>query len=90
MCAGFYKAEMDLTPQIQNFEGCNSSTHSGPCAWLQASFDVNDPTAAMHADCARAVEILKRMTGVEKGGTASKQNDILPLDFLKRCKVCLQ
>ena len=55
---------------------------------MQPSFDFSDPTAAIRQDCAKAVDTLKRMTSEEKGGTATKQgNDILPLDYLKRCKV---
>lgn len=50
------------------------------------SFDANDPTASLRADCARAVEILLRMTSPENGGTAAQQNDILPLDYITRCK----
>lgn len=59
-----------------------------PCL-MQQSFDFNDPTAALRADCSKAVEILTRMTR----DTATKGNDILPLDYLKRCKVgpcCLE
>ena len=54
---------------------------------LQPSFDANEPSAAIRADALKAVEIIRRLTNEENGGNAKKQNDILPLDYLKRAKV---
>ncbi|KAK9799760.1 hypothetical protein WJX73_001210 [Symbiochloris irregularis] len=54
----------------------------------QLSFDFSNPTAALVRDAEKACDALRRMTGEERGrGRASKSgNDILPIDYIARCK----
>ena len=71
MQAGTVRVQVDLTSAVLQ----------------QASFDFTNPSVSVQADCQRAVDALKRMTDPSEGGSAVKDNAILPVDYLQRCKV---
>ena len=71
---------------------CSAATSAhnrlGPLLAAQASFTVADGGAALKVECAKACDMLRRLTGEEGEGAAIKAaNKILPYDCLATCRV---
>jgi lipid-binding SYLF domain-containing protein len=51
----------------------------------KASGDYSDPTLVLQKDAAKAISMIKRMT-TPPTSESPKANNIIPLDFIRRCK----